>query len=616
MSTVGASGSNLPTADYVASPSIAMAGGAGRVALVNGVTALVGCPAAGSYIDLVGYGTGTVCYEGPTGPTGTLSTTLAAFRNNNGCTDTNNNASDFTTATPAPRNSASPTNICGGGTITTSALTAFGNVCINTTAGPNSFTITGTALTIANVTVGALPGFTYSTTAAGTYTNTLSLAQPGGSYSQQIFVKFTPTAVQSYNGIIPVGGGGSSSSNVAASGAGINIIVTTGAASAITNTSATLAGTANTTCAAITAYGIEYSLVNNFPIGSGTPVPSSNISGGNFSSAVSGLSQGLTYYYRAYATNAAGTVYGAQQSFLTTGTMPVLTATPLTALGSICINTTGGPDSFIINSGDVTAANITVGPLAGFLFSTTATGTYTASLSLVHPAGPYTQTVYVLFNPALVQSYNGNIPVAGGGAATINVAVTGSAVNTAGSSLTGSAVINNPNSVTLNGSVSSTGCSPVTSYGIEYSGISGLANGLGTKVPSVNLSGGNYSVTLNGLVQGATYYYKTYVVNSGGITYGVEQSFTMTGIPGGFIIYDNPIRRGTNMHYSYKGIKPGHYQIQVFNSVGQLVFQRELITQLDFIDDNFIVPGKLGTGVYSLHIVSPDFRDKKRFMIW
>jgi hypothetical protein len=47
-----------------------------------------------------------------------------------------------------------------------------------------------------------------------------------------------------------------------------------------------------------------------------------------------------------------------------------------------------------------------------------------------------------------------------------------------------------------------------------------------------------------------------------------------------------------------------------------LVFQRELITQVNFIDDNFIVPGNIGTGSYSLHIVSPDFRDKKRFMIW
>ena len=57
-------------------------------------------------------------------------------------------------------------------------------------------TITGSNLTAANVTVGALTGFTYSTTAGGTYTSTLSLAQPGGAYSQQIFVQFTPTLVQ------------------------------------------------------------------------------------------------------------------------------------------------------------------------------------------------------------------------------------------------------------------------------------------------------------------------------------------------------------------------------------------------------------------------------------
>ena len=69
------------------------------------------------------------------------------------------------------------------------------------------------------------------------------------------------------------------------------------------------------------------------------------------------------------------------------------------------------------------------------------------------------------------------------------------------------------------------------------------------------------------------------------------------------------------MHYSYKGIKPGHYEIQLFNSTAQLVFQRELITQVDFIDDNFIVPGNLVPGVYRLHIVNPNFRDKKIFMI-
>jgi hypothetical protein len=295
----------------------------------------------------------------------------------------------------------------------------------------------------------------------------------------------------------------------------------------------------------------------------------------------------------------------------------VLTATPLTAFGANCINTSAGPNSFVINSNVVTSANINVGPLNGYTFSTAAGGPYTLSLSLVHPAGPYTQTIFVRFNPIAVQSYNGNIPVSGGGAPiTINVFAGGIGVNTVATAVTGNATILNPNSVILDATVSSVGCSPVITYGIEYSGISGLANGLGTKVNSTNLSSGNYSSAVNGLVQAGTYYYKAYAVNNGGIAYGVEKSFTMTGIPAGFVIYSNPIQRGRNLHYSYKGINPGHYEIQIFNSIGQLVFQRELITQVNFIDDNFIVPGNIGTGSYSLHIVSPDFRDKKRFMIW
>jgi hypothetical protein len=501
--------------------------------------------------------------------------------------------------------------------LTSTSLTAFGNVCINTTAGPNTFTVTGTNLTAANVSIGPLTGFTFSTTSGGTYTATLSLPQPSGSYSQAVFVRFTPVAVQSYNGNIPVTGGGSAAINVAASGGGINTTpsVTSGAASAITQTSATLSGTIPANgCSAVTAYGVEYSITNGFPNGSGTAVPSTNLSGVNFSSSLTGLTPSTTYYYHAYATNAGGTSYGVQLSFSTSA--PVLTATPLTAFGNVCISTTMSPNSFTINSNALLVANVTVGPLAGFGFSTTAGGTYTSSLSLTHPAGAYSQTIYVNFSPTAVQSYNGNIPVGGGGAATINVAASGTGVNTAATPVTGNATVHSANSVTLAGSLSNTGCSQVTGYGFEYSSISGLPNGLGTKVFPTNIGGVTFSSTLNGLVQGATYYYKAFAVNSGGIAYGTESSFTMMGIPSGFVIYSNPIQRGANLHYTYKGIKPGHYQIQIFNSAGQLVYQRELITQLNFIDDNFKVPGTLGTGVYSLHIVSPDFRDKKIFMIW
>ncbi|MFZ1530451.1 MAG: lamin tail domain-containing protein, partial [Ferruginibacter sp.] len=84
MSGAGAVGAALPTPDAVATPAISMAAASGRVALVTGTTPLNACPASSAYIDFVGYGAST-CFEG-SGATGTLSATLAAFRNANGCT--------------------------------------------------------------------------------------------------------------------------------------------------------------------------------------------------------------------------------------------------------------------------------------------------------------------------------------------------------------------------------------------------------------------------------------------------------------------------------------------------------------------------------------------------
>ena len=142
-------GAALPTPDYAATPTISMSAKNGRVALVSDTTTLSGCPTTSNIIDLVGYGTATVCSE--TAPTDTLSILRAAFRNNNGCDDTNNNLADFSIASPNPRNSASPIYLCGTvvttPTLTAGSLTGFGSVCINTTVGPNSFDVSGTDLT-------------------------------------------------------------------------------------------------------------------------------------------------------------------------------------------------------------------------------------------------------------------------------------------------------------------------------------------------------------------------------------------------------------------------------------------------------------------------------------
>ena len=133
-------------------------------------------------------------------------------------------ASQYTGGEFASGNSTTQNTTTTSGTspnLVLGSLTDFGNQCINSTYGPNSFTISGTNLTNADVTVGALSGYTYSTIADGSYTPSLSIPQSGGSFSQTIYVKFSPTASQSYSGNISVGGGGASSVNCAASGTGV-----------------------------------------------------------------------------------------------------------------------------------------------------------------------------------------------------------------------------------------------------------------------------------------------------------------------------------------------------------------------------------------------------------
>jgi hypothetical protein len=112
---------DLPAPD--ATGSIAMAAGAGKVALVNSTAALTGsCPTA---IDFVGFGSTANCFEG-TGTTPAPSATLAVFRANAGCTDSNNNAADFSTVAPAPRNSSTLAHLCSG-TASSSVSVAAGN---------------------------------------------------------------------------------------------------------------------------------------------------------------------------------------------------------------------------------------------------------------------------------------------------------------------------------------------------------------------------------------------------------------------------------------------------------------------------------------------------------
>ncbi|MEK6643079.1 MAG: thrombospondin type 3 repeat-containing protein [Planctomycetota bacterium] len=107
----GAIGALLPTPDITG--TISMSTGTGKVALVNNTTLLSGtCPTGAQIIDFVGYGATANCFEGA-GPTANLTVSTAALRGSAGCTETDQNSTNFSALTPAPRNSASAANPCG-----------------------------------------------------------------------------------------------------------------------------------------------------------------------------------------------------------------------------------------------------------------------------------------------------------------------------------------------------------------------------------------------------------------------------------------------------------------------------------------------------------------------
>ena len=222
----------------------------------------------------------------------------------------------------------------------------FNSQCTGGTYGPESFTITGTSLTTADVTVGALAGFTFSLTSGGTYVSSLPpIAQGGGSFSQQVFVKFSPVAVTSYNGSIAIGGGGASGTSVSVTASGVNAaapVITTPTATSITSNSALLGGNITaTSCSAVTTRGIYWRTAPGAD-GTGTLVSETGTFGtGTFSLSTTGLPSSTIIYYQAFATNATGTTYTTESSFSTS-----LAVGDITILG---FNSNGTEDLTFVN---------------------------------------------------------------------------------------------------------------------------------------------------------------------------------------------------------------------------------------------------------------------------
>jgi phosphodiesterase/alkaline phosphatase D-like protein len=290
--------------------------------------------------------------------------------------------------------------------------------------------------------------------------------------------------------------------------------VTTGTASSIGTTSATLNGTVNANNGSTTVT-FEYGETTGY--GRTVTADQSPVTG-SIDTAVSvhvaDLNPNTTYHFRAVGQNAAGTTYGADMTFttnaantptVTTANVTNIAATsatsggnvtdeggaPVTARG-VCWSTTPNP---------TTADNLTV--------DGSGAGTFTSTLTGLSPLTTYYVRAYATNLYGTV--YGQEIQFTSNGIHTPTVNTVNVTHITANSARSGGNVTDNGGSpVTARGVCWSTAPNPTTANNRTL-------NGTGT---------GAFTSYLTNLNPATTYYVRAYATNSSGTAYGGQRQFT------------------------------------------------------------------------------------------
>jgi uncharacterized protein (TIGR02145 family) len=376
------------------------------------------------------------------------------------------------------------TGATSGGTITAdadgNAVTVRG-VCWSTTINPttaNSKTTDGSG--------------------SGAFTSTITGLTPCTTYHVRAYA--TNSAGTSYGADMPFTTGAVTPS------------VSTTSISLITSTTASSGAIVTGTCAsAVTAQGVCW---NTSPAPTTSNSKTTNgTGGGSFTSSITGLTPCTTYYLRAYATNAAGTVYGNEISFTTSVVLPGLSTTAISGITSTGAtsggNLTGDCTAGVTARGVVwsTSTNPTV-DLTTKTSNGTGGGAFSSTIAGLTPCTTYYVRAYAT-NPAGTV-YGNQLSFT---TSTVLPTVTTTAISAITSSTAASG-----------GSISGNCTSAVTAKGVCWS--TSPAPTTANSKTSNGTGGGSFASNLTGLSYATTYYVRAYATNAAGTAYGNEISFT------------------------------------------------------------------------------------------
>ncbi len=230
---------------------------------------------------------------------------------------------------------------------------------------------------------------------------------------------------------------------------------------------------------------------------------------GSFTASLTGLSASTTYYYKAYATNMAGTSYGEVMQFTTSAlfvpTVQTISATSITSDG---VTLTG---NITFNGGAiVTDRGFMYGTSENELTQTVQNGNGTGNFTNTITGLTYSTTYYY-------KAYATNsVGMAYGEVMQFTTEAILPTVQTL------SAMSITSSEANLNGNVTSDGGADVTTRGFMY----GTSASNLTQTVQSGSGLGNFASIITGLRHSTSYYYKAYATNSAGTAYGEVMQFT------------------------------------------------------------------------------------------